>query len=59
MTGNVPINEIADAIVGLSPIPDSNILSFTEYIKSHEMIEENMVAIGPDKITFGAYNEAL
>jgi len=56
MNGNQPF--IADAMVGLSPIPDSQVQSFGEYLKASEVIDEHVIAISHDNITFGDYDES-
>lgn len=56
MNGNQPF--IEDAMVGLSPIPDSQIQSFGEYLKASELIDEHVIAISHDNITFGDYDDS-
>lgn len=54
MAGKQAFDE--DAMVGLSPIPGSQIQSFGEYLKASEMIDEHIIAITADNITFGDYD---
>ncbi len=56
MNGDVPF--IGDAMIGLSPNPETSIRSFGEQLILQKSIDKHIVAITTSNITFGAFDQA-